>query len=215
MKKSNLLLLTIFIAFSILSCSVYAHQPRTVSENNIKVSNPEISQAFYGELKGSPHYFEINSDSDFNFYAGILVPYEKDANKDMSFEVLSDNETLFIMSGTGFNWTLFHEDFAGDDYYWGPEARNRLGPGNYTIKVFSPTNTGKYSLAIGEIESFPLNEIINTVFTLPLIKQNFFGKPWYTAFFTLVGLFIFGPLALIIFAIIFIFVIIRRRKKLK
>jgi hypothetical protein len=54
-----------------------------------------------------------------------------------------------------------------------------VGPGIYTIRVNNPDNQGKYSLAIGKRESFPIKEILNTYKVLPELKMVFFGKPWY------------------------------------
>jgi hypothetical protein len=46
----------LFLAPAICS----AHQPRLADSNYIQVVNPEISQAFYGELKGGPTEYIID-----------------------------------------------------------------------------------------------------------------------------------------------------------
>jgi predicted membrane protein len=56
-----------FLAAMLLLGISFAHQPRLVSQTAgekpvaIQVQNPEISQAFYGELKGSVDTYEIDA----------------------------------------------------------------------------------------------------------------------------------------------------------
>lgn len=70
--------LTILLLVSIIL--VFAHQPRLAYNENLtidnakRIENPEISQAFYGELKGQPDYYKIDSDKDFNLYVNLVVP---------------------------------------------------------------------------------------------------------------------------------------------
>jgi hypothetical protein len=80
-KAKNLGLIILFVLILFLSLeTLSAHQPRldtgtAVSiENPIIVDNPEISQAFYGQLKGEPVYYQINSDTSFQLYVNLLVP---------------------------------------------------------------------------------------------------------------------------------------------
>ena len=68
-----LLLCFLFFIFS----KAFAHQPKLIKyspskENPHKVIYPEISKAYYGKLSGEAHYYIINSEKDFLFYAGIL-----------------------------------------------------------------------------------------------------------------------------------------------
>ena len=196
LKKSVFLVFLVVIINGI----TLAHQPRIISEITTKVQNPEVSQAFYGELTGEPAYFEINSDTAFSLYVGVLVPDLPDIKKDISSVVYKgdkDGTELFTLDGINFKWIGFYEEFAGDNYFSGPEHKQEAEPGKYTIRVFSPENRGKYVLVVGEKEEFPVNEIVNTVVTLPQIKQDFFGKFFLSAFVNKIGLFIFGPVILI------------------
>ncbi len=220
MKK---LLLSLALLTLLFSAPAHAHQPRIVEDSGaVEVKNPEVSQAFYGELTGAPHTFRIRSDKPFKLYVGLLVPDVPEAKKDLSVEITSDNRRLFLLDGTSWEWKRFYEEFGGDWYWWGPEtapmgANQALSPnGTYEIKVFSPSNLGKYSLAVGEIESFPLNETLNTLVRLPWIKANIFNKSPLSAFFNRIGLFIFGPIiALIAIGIGIWFGVRRIRRKKK
>jgi hypothetical protein len=62
--------------------------------------------------------------------------------------------------------------------------------GTYVVVVTSSDNAGKYALAVGKKESFPIGEIIRTIGVLPRLKKEFFGKSPLTAFFNLSGAFL-------------------------
>jgi len=215
----RVILISVIFSF-VLAGSVLAHQPRIVSEEGIiQIKNPEISQAFYGELKGKAVDFEIDSDQPFKFYAGLLVPDLPDIRKDISAGVSLVGEGgkkfLFFLNGENYKWTYFYEEFAGDTYYKGPEVRADLEKGKYIIEVFSGDNLGKYVLAVGEKEEFPVNETFNTLKILPRLKKDFFGKSLFTAFFNKIGLFIFLPLIIILAVVIFLFFLVKYIKKKK
>ena len=208
--------LSVLIFLSLFSVnSVYAHQPRLV-ENGVvtNIENPEVPQAFYGEMKGKPDIYEIDAKSSFKLYVGLLVPDVPEAKKDLSVIIKRDDEQIFYLNGINYEWKYFYEEFGNDNYWRGPETapigttKEASPAGLYEIMVFSPDNTGKYSLAVGEIESFPLKEIINTVFTLPKIKSAIFDKSPFTAFFNRIGFYIFFPMLIFAAVIILIFIVI-------
>jgi len=113
------------------------------------------------------------------------------------------------------DWTYFFEEFGGDGYYQGPEFKEEVEKGEYQIEVFSPDNQGKYVLAVGEKEEFPLDETINTLLLLPSLKKNFFNKPPLTAYFNLIGLFLFVPLVILLAISLGFFFFFRKKKKEK
>lgn len=163
-----------------------AHQPRLVNSDYIQINNPEISQAFYGELKGGPVEYAIDSPKDFRLYVGLLVPDIIGANKNISMEIYKDNDLLAAFDGSVSDWQPFYEKFAQDNYWWGPEYSahdsqkelgikgNPVGPGKYKVKIFSPENSGKYSLAIGDTDIFKAGDMVNALFLVPRIKAQFF-----------------------------------------
>jgi hypothetical protein len=194
MKRFSLFLLAFVLAMSLAA----AHQPRLVfdrmssADAPFRISNPEVSQAFYGELRGMPDYYLIDSEN-FNLYLNILSPADiKSERKDFSVTVNGE----ILLNGTNITWVKFFEPFAGDNYWKGPEIEMQAS-GRYLIKVSNPDNMGKYSLAVGKIESFPINEDVKTIFALPRLKI-FFEKSPFTAYFNILGLFLFGFIAVII-----------------
>ena len=81
------LILLFFISFN-----VFAHQPKLVNyspskDNPYEVINPEISKAYYSKLTGDPHYYRINSDKEFLFYASILTPKISETYISLSIDV--------------------------------------------------------------------------------------------------------------------------------
>tara|TARA_B100000482_G_scaffold141663_1_gene104372 strand:- start:46 stop:696 length:651 start_codon:yes stop_codon:yes gene_type:complete len=150
-----------------------AHQPKLINysptiDNPHAVIFPEISKAYYSKLTGQPHYYIINSEDDFLFYTSILSPKINEEPSRFSLEVLDgDQNIVYKVDGSNFEWTAWYEPYARDWYWKGPEIGVESGKefqtsftidaGTYYIKVFNESNTGHYSLAVGEAEFFGSN----------------------------------------------------------
>lgn len=180
-----------------------AHLPRLVESNITNVENPEISQAFYGELRGVPDIYVIDSDTSFRLYASLLVPATEGIEKDVSVKICregSNDSNCTVLDGMSHEWTPYYEEFGGDYYYDGPELITdqdgktvkgiEVGPGKYILKVFSPDNKGKYVLVVGEKEKWSPIEFLNTVYLMPKLKSDFFERPAHEAYFNIFGIFI-------------------------
>ena len=164
-----------------------AHQPvlnseKSNSEEPYIIEEPEVSKAIFAELKGEPHYYRIDSNTKFKFYAGITTPKIDNCplSKKFSFDVLdSDFELIKKKDGEKFNWWAWYEKH-GEKWYWiGPEIgakfkSNRVyNKGTYYIRVFNQNNTGQYVLPVVDIESFHISVIIKMLLTLPSINSAF------------------------------------------
>jgi len=190
--KSIVLLFILFLSL----CAVAAHQPRvdvgtnTSITNPIIVQNPEVSQAFYGNLKGNPDYYKITSNKPFLLYLNLLVPASPGLGGTFPSAEVTDSSGNVVMTlnGTNSTWTPYFEEFGGDYYLKGPEATKNVSAGTYIIKVFNANNEGKYSLAIGKIETFPADESIKAIINLPILKEQFFGKQVTLLFMEFVGI---------------------------
>ena len=156
--------------------SALGHQPVLIDSEATEVVEPEISKAYFGRLSGAPHTYQIASDVEFNLYVGILVPEDGSPEKDVTAEIYADTELLATLGGVGAEWVTFYEPFGQNTYWDGGEYRLRAAPGVYSIRISSPDNTSKYSLAIGEIEFFDLEDRANALAVLPGIQQEFFGS---------------------------------------
>ena len=176
MRRWALLILILIV----ITCApaAYSHQPRLVTgSDEVIVQNPEVSQAFYGELKGKPVYFKITSSRPFRLYVNILVPYSADAEPVYVDIVRGDGKVIGTLRGNLSTWKPYFEEFGGDYYLKGPEFNSTVEAGTYWLKVYNPGNRGKFSLAVGDIESFPPDESLKALVLLPVLKSEIFGVP--------------------------------------
>ncbi|MFH1332054.1 MAG: hypothetical protein ABIH63_02095 [archaeon] len=219
MKSLRITLILTLLLISVAE----AHQPRIVydrnnnQENPIIITQPEISRAYYGELKGQEDNYMIIAREPFKLYLNILTPYNLNENrKDFKVEVRDfENRKVLTLDGTQAEWTLYFEEFARDYYMKGPETSKELKGGVYYMKVSNSNNQGKYSLAAGEKETFPLNEIFKTYYAIPRIKTEFFNQPWYKVYINFVGIALAITLAIIITILLLLKKIFGKKKKAK
>ena len=79
MKEKIFASLTISLSVILVFKSTEAHQPVLNSEksNSVEepyiIEEPEVSKSIFAELKGEPHYYRIDSNTKFKFYAGITT----------------------------------------------------------------------------------------------------------------------------------------------
>jgi hypothetical protein len=212
-KRGNWLLLILIFIFLFGLQFISAHQPRIIyDKTNVyeNILNPEISQAFYGELRGNPDYYFINSTSDFVLYLNILSPDINNARKDFSFEIFSKNGNITV---NGTNWKKFYEEFGGDNYWKGPEFEKNVSTGFYIIEITNPENEGRYSLAVGKIESFPFGESVKAIFSVIRLKHDFFNKSYFAFFEGIIGKMIGGIFLITAFIIWLVIFLVKRHKK--
>lgn len=197
-KHTNLGLMSIIMLFILVLSlgAASAHQPRlelgvnSSQANPIVIQNPEISQAWYGNLNGQPDYYKINSTKPFELLVNILVPQGPGISSDFVSAQVTDSsgKTIANLGGNQSSWTPMFEEFGGDYYLQGPTFDQNVSAGTYYIKVYNENNTGKYSLATGAIEAFPPYESLKALITIPLLKEQIFGKPVTSLFFEFVGI---------------------------
>ena len=213
MNKLSLLLISfLFLAvFFTVPGGASAHQPRLIytQSGDINIVNPELSQAFYDELKGVPRDYFIDSSKDFELYLNLLVPDPENRKGRYSVDVFSltdgkpDLEVTSI-DGTTFDWTEYYESFARDYYLKGPEFTQQVPAGKYKIEIYSKSNQGKYVLAVGKKESFDIQSILNIYWQVPLLKVSFFKTSVLQFFLTpfgIAGVGVLGGLLILIFLI--------------
>lgn len=207
MKK--IILFSIVFLFLFPASAAFAHQPRIIYYNSgeVNISEPEISQAFYDELKGSPRHYFINSDKDFELYINLLTPEFSNPGARYSANIfLMENgaeKLVFFIEGSGAKWEEFYEEFGRDYYLKGPELTEQVKAGNYKIEVFSGDNSGKYVLAVGKKEAFGIKSLLNVYWQLPLLKITFFKTSVMQFFLTPFGIGLIAVIGaiLIIFAL--------------
>lgn len=186
-------LLFLVVAAAVLSFGVApaarAHEPRLAKDNQlIIIKNPDISQAFYGELKDREAYYLIDLKQEQDLYFQILVPdvpgIQKDKTVTIEYTPELDREAVnFAVINPGSEaWKNFYEEYAGDNYLEGPAIKKLGQPGYYIIKISSPDNTGKYVLAVGAKEEFPVLEMAKALIIIPQLKTKYFNLPVWQSF---------------------------------
>lgn len=127
MNKISALVLMFLIFLLGMGNAVFSHQPRLVSgdyDRFIDIKNPEVSQAFYAELRGEPVYYRIISENSFRLYTGILVPDIEGIERDVSVQIMRESdrngqeyrdnydegELLFFLNGMEHEWTYYYEE---------------------------------------------------------------------------------------------------------
>lgn len=205
-----------FFAFCLVVASLAAqaaeaHQPRYIEDNQLVVINhPEISQAFYGELKGWPAFYMVDLKQAQDLYFQILVPDLPNIGKDKIINIkymaeLGEKAVKFAeLAPAEEDWKKYYEEYAGDNYWQGPELKEPADPGYYLIEVSSPDNQGKYVLVAGQEEKFPAMETIKAMYAIPKLKKDFFQEPILYWFNGKIGRYIgLGLIGLIIFGFMF------------
>lgn len=211
--KKGVVVLFLFISAISLATS---HQPRFVMDfkdnsavNPINITNPEISQAFYANLSGKPGYYSIISSTPFLLYLNILSPDVNNTGKNFSAEVYVNNVSVALLNGSSLEWKRFYEEYAGDWYWAGPEFEHEMTAGNYSIKVYSPDNSGRYALAVGKTEQFPLSEGLKFIILLPKLKTRFFDKDFFSVFEGLIMKYVTAGFFLFVIFVFFIVFLVR------
>lgn len=197
-KKIVLFITILFALFH--PVSALAHQPVIVGNQTIRITDPEISRAFYDELDLAPQQYFIESSKEFNLYLNLLVPLKVNTNGRYSAKIynLNNNQKLIAtLEGTSVPWSIYYETFAKDYYYKGPEFDQILPAGSYRVDVYSGDNQGKYILAIGKIENFTFQNSYNIIGILQNLKVNFFNTSPFTLIITIFGAVYFSIILLI------------------
>ena len=173
-----------------------AHQPHLVESDTTIVHNPEVSQAFYATHPGT---YIIEESQPFILYVQLLRPKIGELDKNIKATITQDSKIIALLDGNNGAWTFFHEPFANDDYYQGPEF-SADAQGKYIVTV---EGDGKYVLVVGTKEEWPPSVIIRTLYTLPRLKIYFEKSPL-LAYWNISGAFAFGSIALTAAALLLI-----------
>ena len=190
-----------------------AHQPHLTTGRTTQVTNPDVSQAFYAELKGQPDEYRFTLAEPLLLFFNILVPkipgVHQDYSAELSRKTSSGDSLVGGLDGTNAKWTDFHEPFANNDYFQGPEFREPTPPGDYVIRVSCPGNQGKYVLTMGERESFPPSTIVRLVGVMSGLKR-YVGKSVLTSYFNYTGILL-GATIVVVSGIAVLVVALARR----
>lgn len=224
MKFRRACMVIVILSIIFVSTSVYAHKPifsdgtNTSIDKAIKVDNPEISWAVYGELteESDVQYYVIDGEKGMDLYVQMTIP-KIEGNEDFtpSIAILCkefekpENEVPFeVPQGYGVKiiepteiQEEFFEPFTQTRYYFRQEETIKLeNDSPYYIVVYDQEGEeGKYTLAIGKKEEFGIKDILMFPFTW--LKVRF----WYNGLQTVF---------IIILAITFVVLLVKSIKNL-
>jgi hypothetical protein len=204
----------LLIVLSFCISAVSAHQPRIeLGLNNtitdpVQIQNIGLGQAFYGNLKGHPDYYQINSNRSFELIISSLVPASPGLGGSFPSITVKDSngKNVITIDGDNSTWTPFVGEFH-DYYLEGPEVTRDLPSGTYNIEVYNANNKGKYLMIIGNETILSADDYLQDFANAPILKEQFFGKPITQLFIEIVGV----NLALGIVMVLFIMLLISRR----
>lgn len=165
----------------------YGHKPKLLLNydnsqisNTILINDPEISQAFYGILHNHVAYYTIEQSKPFEMYLDLSTPTKLDSSINNSFFVniywLNQNNYQLIKKLQARNFTKFYEEYGGDTYYRSIILDEQFNSGNYLIEVTNDLYDAKYVLAIGKLEDFSIQDSLEAITSIYIIKTQFFDK---------------------------------------
>jgi hypothetical protein len=189
MNKTLLIFATLLLTLTTHVGTASAHTPVYVgTQSAITIPDAGTSRAYYGELAGTPAVYTISSDAEFSLYLNILSPYLPGARTDFTVQIRNSAGELFAtVNDPSVPWATWYEDFGGDTYLKGPEFKQTVPAGTYTLTISNGNNAGKYVLAPGEAEVFTLAGTPETIHQVYLEKTLLFNKPWYSIFEGIIG----------------------------
>lgn len=130
---------------------------RPVDQSEVlKLSNPEVSQEFFGKLEGFPHTFEFTIAEKLPFKAVVSVPDESTQKNDISI-ILVKNQRRGVaeIERTRINdqsWDVVYNSMLAESFKNGGFLEGSLEPGTYKLEVSSPDNEGIFHLVWGTTE---------------------------------------------------------------
>ena len=173
---NKLLIVILFVILFSWPLGVFAHQPRIVDTEKIRVTKPEVSKAYYAKLSGKPHTYIISVNSAIDLYVNVLFPYKEGHKKNITVKVFRGDQSLGELSSGEVDWKKFFEPFGQSMYWKGPELKKNVDAGKYKILVQSKEKNLRYVLAIGETEDWNGIDIIKAILLIPELKRNFFEE---------------------------------------
>lgn len=199
-------------------------------KGDVQISNPETSQAFYDNLKGTPRDYFIDFPSQgepasgWELYLNISVPDPANKTGRYSADVSdSQGNTLYTLDGSSIDWQQYYDSSVRDYFLKGPELDEKFPAGKYKIEVYSlghsttgeandlsaqAGNTGEYVLNVGKNESHNIQALLNIYWQLPLLKATFLKTSVLQFFLTPFGIAGIGVLGVVLIFLAFIYYLI-------
>lgn len=189
--------------------TAHAYVPQIVVQESLHditlIDDPELSQAFFGELKNFPHTYEIHADKSFTLYTQIRVPELESSKNNVSGIIIKEQKKGRVEEVARFlaqdaPWTVHRDSLIGETYREGAQFEKELGPGVYRLEVHTPDNLEKYVLRVGKNEDMNIGyfELLGRIIAvkdfyetsafwiimspyvyIPVLVLGVFGALWY------------------------------------
>lgn len=209
---------TLLIVFIPLG-AVEAHIPVMVDPASVRdvyaINDPTLSQAFYGNLSGFPHTYEVRVRDATVLRVEVLIPEIVSAVEEVNGIVIRETgmkgrvEEVARLLARDASWEQFFEPWGGDWYRRGSSFETTIEAGVYRIEVSTPDNYAPYVLVVGTEERDGGLGYIALVERIAQVKA-FYGK---SAFAVLESRFVYLPLVFIICIVLLCGGIVLYRKK--
>lgn len=177
----------LFIALLLFAIAydTHAHVPNVITQSSLQdiitIEDPELSQAYYGDMMGFPHTYEIRAKDPFHLFVEVLVPDIPAADERVSGIIIKEvgykGRVVEVarLPGAEAGWESFYEPWGGDRYRRGASFEQDVEAGVYRIEVNTPENLSKYVLVVGKREDFGSVGYFETIGRIADVKA-FFGK---------------------------------------
>ncbi len=187
--------------FLLLGGSAHAYVPEIITQESLhditQITDPELSQAFFGELAGFPHTYEIHAEKPFTLYTQIRVPDIESSKNTVSGIIIKNKKkgrveevARFLAKDAG--WAVQEDDMIGEQYREGAMFEKELDAGTYRIEVHTPDNLEKYILRIGKNEDMNIGyfALLGRIIEV----KRFYG---YSAFWIIQSPYVYIPIIII------------------
>ena len=178
-----------FVLCFLFPVSVLASVPNLVEQTAITdidhISDPTLSQTFYGVLDGFPHTYEIRAKEPFTLYVEVLIPDTDSATENVNGIIIRETgqkgrvSEVARMLAQNASWEPVHEFWGGNNYRMGGVYGAPVEQGVYRIEVSTPDNEAPYVLVVGTREEFGAIGYFESIKRLMAVKE-FFGKSKFT-----------------------------------
>jgi hypothetical protein len=181
MQRAGFLLVLLFAPAALAYGQIPVHIVQSSLENTTTLEDAETSRAFFGELLGFPHTYEIIETKEFHLFVEIRVPDIPSSMDNVSGIIVRQvegsgrvEEVARLRAGEA-AWESVDDVKTGDTYRGGPLFEGEVPPGTYRIEVSTPDNLAKYVVRMGTKEDESGAGYFESLRRIGAVKV-FFGK---------------------------------------
>lgn len=192
----------LFLAYIVSASCAFAYVPNLVTQETLHdittVYDPELSQAFIGQLNDQPHTYEISAEEPFSLFVQLRIPDIDSSKNNVSGIIIKEQKRGRVEEVTRFlakdaAWSVKDDSLSGDTYREGASFERSLDAGVYRIEVSTPDNIEKYILMIGTREEMTIGyfELISRLMDMKKFAEK-------SRFFIIESPYVYWPLVVLV-----------------